>query len=305
VRIVNAARGGIIDETALAKNIKSGKVAAAALDVYETKAKPPVDSPVVEMDNVVTTPHLGASTEEAQINVAIDMAKTIKDALLGKGYRNAANIPAMEEESLEAVRPYVNLVERLGSMQAQLMERPIKSITVKYIGEIADMDVSLITRALLKGVFDPILEENVNYVNSFLIAKERGVKVTEKKTSEIADFANLITVEMDTGKSKHFVMGTLFANKEPRIVKMDRFYVEAIPEGYMLVSYNKDVPGIIGKIGTLLGKEGINIAEMSFGRDKKAGEAISLLNVDSEVPEKVLKKLKKDRDIRDVKQVKI
>ncbi len=155
VRIINAARGGIIDESALARSLKSGKVAGAALDVYETKAKPPVDSPVVNIDKVVTTPHLGASTEEAQINVAIDMARSISDALLGKGFRNAANVPAMEEEALRAVEPYVNLAERLGSIQTQLIEDPIKSITVKYIGEVAEENVIAWQRLVFPALFMP------------------------------------------------------------------------------------------------------------------------------------------------------
>lgn len=305
VRIINAARGGIVDEQALAKYIKNGKVAGAALDVFETKAKPPVDSPVVNLEEVVTTPHLGASTSEAQVNVAMDMARSVADALLGKGYRNAANLPAMEEEAFVALKPYVNLAERLGSIQAQLIEDPIKSITVNYTGDIANEDVSVITRALLKGVFNPILEEQVNYVNSLLIAQERGIKVSEKKTAQITDFANLISVEFDTGKRKHFIMGTLFSNSEPRIIKMDKYYVEAIPEGYMLVVSNNDLPGVVGRVGTLLGKEGVNIAGMSFGRDKKTGEAISLLNVDSEIPKATIRKLKAAKDILDVKQVRV
>jgi len=305
VRIVNAARGGIIDEDALAANIKSGKVAGAALDVYETSAKPPVDSPVVGLESVITTPHLGASTEEAQVNVAIDVARSVADALLGKGFRNAANVPAMEEEAMATVQPYLNLAERLGSIQSQLIDEPIKAITVNCVGEVANMDVTVITRALLKGVFNPILEEQVNYINSRLIAEERGIKISEKKTPKITDFASLISVEFDTGKKKHFIMGTLFANKEPRIVKIDKYYVEAIPDGYMLVVSNNDVPGVVGKLGTMLGRNHINIAEMSFGRDKKTGEAISLLNVDSEVPKEVIRKLKQAQDINDVKQVRV
>lgn len=305
VRIINAARGGIIDEKALARNLSTGKVAAAALDVFETKAKPPVDSPVVNMENVLTTPHLGASTEEAQVSVAVDMARSVADALQGKGYRNAANIPAMEEELMETLGPYINLAERLGAIQAQLIEEPIRSVSVNYIGDIANMDVDVVTRALLKGVFDPILEEDVNYVNALLIAQERGIKVSEKKTSQISDFANLISVEFTTAKKKHFIMGTLFSNKEPRIIKLDKYYVEAIPEGYMLVVSNNDVPGVVGRVGTILGKDGVNIAEMSFGRDKKTGEAISLLNVDSEISENTIKKLKAAKDIVDVKLVKV
>ncbi|MBU1895173.1 MAG: hypothetical protein KJ983_05120 [Candidatus Omnitrophica bacterium] len=295
----------MIDEEALAKNIKSGKVLGAALDVYEAESKPPFNSPVINLENVITTPHLGASTEEAQVNVAIDIARTVSNALLGKGFRNAANVPAMEEEAMKILAPFVNLAERLGSIQTQLIDEPIKAITVKYIGEIAEMDVDVVTCALMKGIFNPILDEQVNYVNAMLIAKERSIRITEKKTSQITDFANLISIEFDTGKKKHFIMGTLFANKDPRIIKMDKFYVEAIPDGYMLVIANNDVPGVVGKIGMLLGECGINIAEMSFGREKKTGEAISLLNVDSEVPKDVLLKLKTEKDINDVKQVKV
>lgn len=305
IRVINAARGGIIDETALAKYLKSGKVAGAALDVFETESEPPVDSPVYNMENVITTPHLGASTEEAQINVAIDIAKSVADALLGRGYRNAANIPAMEAEALEIIQPYINLAERLGSIQSQLINESIKAITVKYTGEIANLDTTVVTRALLKGVFGPMLEEDVNYVNSMFIAEERGIKITEKKTARITDFANLISVEFDTAKERHFIMGTLFANKEPRIIKINKYYVEAIPDGYMLVVSNRDVPGVVGRIGTVLGKHGINIAEMSFGRDKKAGDAISLLNVDSEIPKTVIKDLKNYKDIVDVRQVRV
>jgi len=305
VRIINAARGGIVDEEALAKYIKSGKVAGAALDVYETKKKPPVDSPVIALEQVITTPHLGASTEEAQVSVAIDMAKCVADALTGKGYRNAANVPVVDEEILKLAEPYINLAERLGSIQTQLIDEPIKSVTVKYSGEAFSFDVSVITRALVKGIFEPILEEHVNYVNALVIAKERGMKVTEKKTSEITDFANLICVELETGKKKHLIMGTLFANKEPRIVMMDGFYVEAIPAGHMLVVSNNDVPGIVGKVGTIIGKAGINIAGISLGRNKQMKKAISILNLDSEVSRDVMNKLKAIKDVTNVKKVKV
>ncbi|MBD3296451.1 MAG: phosphoglycerate dehydrogenase [Candidatus Omnitrophica bacterium] len=305
VRIVNAARGGIIDESALQKHISSGKVAGAALDVFESSRKPPADCALLASEKVIATPHLGSSTAEAQLNVAIDIAGTVSDALLGSGYRNAANIPALEEEALKAAAPYVNLAERLGCIQVQLIDEPIKTIKVEYIGDIAETDTRVVTRALMKGVFDPILEENVNYVNSVLIARERGIRIVEKRTSGITDFANLISVEFETTLRKYSILGTLFSNKEPRIIKMDRFHVEAVPDGYMLVVENNDVPGIVGKIGTALGKKGINIAEMSFGRDTGTGNAISLLNVDSEVPAGVIAGLKRVEDINGVKKVKV
>ncbi|MBD3380271.1 MAG: phosphoglycerate dehydrogenase [Candidatus Omnitrophica bacterium] len=303
VRIINAARGGIIDEKALARYLRNGKVAGAALDVFETPSKPPVDSPVINSERIVATPHLGAATKEAQISVAVDMARAVSDALLGKGYRNAANMPGIESEAMETLRPYINLAERLGSIQGQLIENTIKGITINYIGEVAKGDVSPITRALLKGVFEPTMRGDVNYVNSALIAEERGIKVSEKKTRKITDFANLISVEFVAAGKKRFIMGTLFSNNEPRIIKIDKFYVEAVPDGYMLVVSNDDVPGVVGKIGTILGKHGVNIAEMSFGRDKRTGQAISLLNVDSEIPGQTLKKLSKAGNIKKVKQI--
>ncbi|MBF0215601.1 MAG: phosphoglycerate dehydrogenase [Candidatus Omnitrophica bacterium] len=305
VRIINAARGGIIDEAALAKYIASGKVAGAALDVYESKATPPVDSPVYGMESVITTPHLGASTEEAQLNVSIDIAECVQDALLGKGYRNAANMPFIPEESLALMKPYILLAERMGSFQTQLIEEPIKEVKVKYAGDISNLDVSVITRALMKGIFEPILVEHVNYINSVFIAKERGISVTEKKTTEVMDFANLICVEFVTEKKEYLIMGTLFGNKEPRIVMIDEFYVEAIPGGVILVISNNDIPGIVGKIGTIIGKAEVNIAGINLGRNKKKKLAISLLNLDSELPKEVIKKLSAIEGVTSVKQVKI
>ena len=291
VQIINAARGGIIDEKAMAKYLKSGKVSGAALDVYETNAKPPLDSPVFNLDNVIATPHLGSATKEAQLNVAVDVAQSVADALTGKGYRNAANVPVVGEEMLVMAQPYIDLAEKLGRIQSQLMKGPIKSVMVKYSGDAADIDSAVMTRALLKGILDPMLEEQINYVNSLVIAKERGINVIEKRTSEITDFATLICVELDTGTNKHLIMGTLFGNKEPRVVMLDNVYVEAIPEGCLLVISNEDVPGIVGKVGTIIGKAGINIAGINLGRDLKTKQAISILNLDSQLDVKVIRKL--------------
>ncbi|MBF0253344.1 MAG: phosphoglycerate dehydrogenase, partial [Candidatus Omnitrophica bacterium] len=247
VRIINAARGGIIDEKALAKYIRSGKVKGAALDVYSSKLKPPMDSPVIAMNEVITTPHLGSATSEAQIKVSVDIAECVADALNNKSYRNAVNVPILDDEMMARTSPYIDLAERLGSVATQLMDEPISSIKVKYTGELANLDTSVLTRSLVKGLFTLILDEHVNYVNSMVVAKDRGIKVEEKKTSEITDFANLITVEIASGKKKRLIMGTLFKNNDPRIVRIDDFYLEAVPEGFMLVITNKDVPGIVGK----------------------------------------------------------
>ncbi len=305
VRIVNAARGGIVDEKALAKYIRSGKVKGAAIDVYASKMKPPMDSPIILMNEVITTPHLGSATSEAQLNVAVDIAECVSDVLQNKGYRNAVNVPVLDEDMMKKTGPYLKLAESLGRIETQRIDEPIKSVKIKYTGDIARFDTSVITRALVKGIFDDVLDEHVNYVNSLVIAKDRGIKVEEKKTSEITDFNNLITVEIVSGKKRHLIMGTLFANNEPRIVRIDAFYLEAIPEGFMLVTTNKDVPGIVGKVGTILGSSGINIASVSLGRNKTTKEAISLIKLDCEVSKKIMKKLKAVKEIKEVKQVKL
>lgn len=301
VRIVNCARGGIVDEAALLKAIKDGRVAGAALDVFENS--PPVDNPLVNLDCVVATPHLGASTEEAQVSVAIDIAQQVKDALLGKGYRNAVNLPAIEPELVEVVKPYMELAEKIGSFQSQLAEGRIKEINIKYSGDIGKYPISSVTMGLIKGILSPILEEDVNYVNAVVIAKDRGIKVVESKQSESEEFSNLIAVDVITDKETSTVAGTLFVKQNARLVKINEFYVDAVPEGTMMLTRHKDVAGMVGQIGTILGKNKINIAAMSLGRKKRGGEAITVLNIDGEVPQKVIDEIKTSANIMDVKIV--
>lgn len=304
VRIINCARGGIIDEKALAKAIEEGIVEGAALDVFEKE--PPQDSPLLKLEKVIVTPHLGASTEEAQISVSIDIARQVRDVLLGKEVRNAVNFPSVEAHLLETLKPYINLVEKIGAMHTQISEGHIKEVRIKYIGEIwSKLDTQPLTLALLKGIFTPILQETVNFVNAPFIAKERGIKVNETKTTEIEDFANVISVELITDKLNNLIVGTLFADNSARVVRINEFYVEAIPQGVMLILYNWDKPGVIGNIGTILGKNNINIASMTFGREKPGGRAISVLNLDSPVTENVLKQLKSAENILDAKLIKL
>jgi D-3-phosphoglycerate dehydrogenase len=290
-----------VDEEALVRAIESGKVAGAALDVYEDE--PPKDSKLLKLKNVVLTPHIGASTEEAQVNVAIDVASCVKDALLNRGLRNAVNAPCVDPAILKVIEPYIKLIENIGSIHSQLSEGHVRLVKVRYVGDLLKYDLSALTVALMKGMLAPILQETVNYVNALVIAKERGIKVVETKTAEIEDFANLIWVEVETDKGKNSIMGTLFTKVDPRIVKINDFYVDAVPEGVMLIVFNKDVPGIIGQIGSILGECGINIAGMTFGREKKGGAAITVLNVDSDVPKDVLGKIKKSKNIDDVRVV--
>ena len=303
VCIINCARGGIVDEASVLEGIKSGKVAGLALDVYEKE--PPKDNPLLKCDKVILTPHLGASTEEAQINVAIDIANSARDALLGCGIRNAVNAPCIDRELYKILHPYVELSEKMGKLIAQIVKGRISQINIKYSGEVANYSVSPLTVAVVKGALSPVLEETVNYVNSLIVAKERGIKVKESKSMELEEYTNLISVEVKTDKGAASVTGTLFTKKDARIVKVDQFHVDAVPEGYMLVAHNIDVPGIIGKIGTILGNNNINIAAMTFGREKQGGKTLSVLNVDSSVPEKVLDEIRKAKNILDVKLVKL
>ena len=303
VRVINCARGGIIDEKALLNAIKETKVAGAALDVYEQT--PPTDNPLIKLDNVVATPHLGASTEEAQVSVAIDVAKQVKDALLNKVYKNAINLPSVEAEMLDVLQPYIDLSEKLGALQSQIVTGRIKTIEVRYSGEVSEYPLSPITVGLIKGILSPILEEPVNYVNAAVIAKERGINVVESKQSEIEEFSNLISVEVQTDKEKNEIAGTLFTRQDPRVVKINEFYVDAVPSGYMIITKNKDLPGIVGEIGTILGKNNINIAAMTFGRKKPGGEAITVLNIDTAVSEEVLTKIKSADNILDAKLIKL
>lgn len=301
VRVLNCARGGIIDEKALEKAIKSGKVAGAAMDVFEEE--PPINNPLLKLEQVIATPHLGASTNEAQVNVAMDIAKQVVDVLLDRGIRNAVNYPSVDGEVLKVIRPYLKLAESIGALQAQLADGRITYVKVRYSGETTNYDTSPITVALVKGLLTPVLGETVNYVNAQVLAKGRGIKVIESKTTEVEEFANLIATEVKTDKLRSIVEGTLFSKDNPRIVKIDEFYVDAVPQGYMVITFNRDVPGIIGTIGTILGRNHINIAGMTFGRRKQGGRAITVLNVDSPVPDEVLRELSSADNIYDARLI--
>jgi len=302
VRLINCARGGIIDEQALINAVKSGKVAGAALDVFETEPLP-ADSELLKLDNVVTTPHLGASTEEAQVNVAIEVAEIVRDALLGKGIRNAANYPCLEAEVCKVLEPYMLLSERLGAFTAQLVEGRFQELNISYSGEIIQHDTAPLTMAIVKGTLYPILKETVNFINATSLAKERNIKIREVKSSKEDEFVTLIKLELKTDKETRTVSGTLSSNKQPRIVKIDDYYVEATPVGRMIVIKNWDRPGIIGNLGTLLGKHGINIATMTFGREKQGGIAISVLNVDTPVSPEIFEAIRKTENILTVKEI--
>ncbi len=303
VRIINCARGGIVNERDLYEALKSGKVAGASFDVFEKE--PPENHPLLTLDNFVATPHLGASTKEAQENVAVAVAEQIVDYLIAGTVRNAVNVPSVPADQLPTLSPYINLAERMGSFEAQLYEGGLTQVTVEYSGEVANLKLEPITLAALKGLLTPILKENVNYVNAPLIAKDRGIEVKVSKTSGGTEYTSLITLKVKANGREMLVSGTLNSRKEPRIVQVDSFPMEAVPEGDMLVLMNNDKPGVIGGIGTILGQNGVNIARMQFGREKQGGMAMSVVSIDSVVSDELMAKIKKLPNVLSVKQIKI
>lgn len=304
VRVVNCARGGIIDESALVNAVKQGKIAGAAIDVFEKEPLTP-ESELLKLDNVIVTPHLGASTEEAQVNVAIEVAEIVRDALLGRGIRNAANYPCIEAEVCKFLDPYINLCEKLGKFSGQLADGRFQELNISYNGEITKYDISPLTMAIVKGVLTPILQETVNFINAKSLARDRGIKIKEVKSASEEEFSNLIQLEIKTDKETRKVAGALSMNKKPRIVKIDNYYLELSPLGEIIMVQNRDVPGIIGNLGTLLGQHKINIAAMTFGREEMGGDAVSLLNVDSPVSVQILEKIKKIENILSVKIIRV
>ena len=302
VMIVNCARGGIIDELDLAEALKSKRVAAAAFDVFEQEPIKP-DHPLLALDNFVCSPHIGASTEEAQENVAIGIAEQIVDYFTKGVARGAVNIPSVPPELLPQLQPFITLAEKLGLLQAQLYEGGLERVMVEYSGEVAGLGVAPLTIAALKGLLTPILEHAVNYVNAPVIAKERGIEVKEIKSSDAGDFTSVIRVRVEAGKKSHHVAGTLYSRKDPRIVEIDQFQVEMVPEGHMMLILNVDRPGVIGAVGHALGQHNVNIAQMQCSREERGGNALLIIGLDAPLPPGVLDTIKREKNILSVKLV--
>jgi D-3-phosphoglycerate dehydrogenase len=302
VRLINCARGGIINEQDLYEACKSGHVAGAALDVFETEPLPE-DYKLLELDNIICTPHLGASTDEAQVNVAVAVAEQIVDYLKFGTIRNAVNFPSIPADQVSTLQPYITLSERLGSFAAQVFEGGIEEVTLEYRGEASEINNEPITIAALKGLLTPILEETVNFVNAPVIAQERGIQVKETKSKEAGEYHTMLTMRIRAGKNERSFSGTLFGRKEPRIVLVDNFPVEIIPEGTILVMSNNDKPGVIGSIGTFMGDRNINLAGMHFGRETAGGTAISVVCIDTPVNDEQLAEIRKMPNILSARQV--
>lgn len=312
VRVINCARGGILDEAALAAAIRSGKVAGAALDVFENE--PPETSELLELGEVIMTPHLGASTKEAQKAAAVTIAEEVITALQNKPVRNALNMIYVEEELMDTLNPYLVLADKLGRLCAQLIPKSgrLEHFNVSYEGEIgvtgAGDDTRIITVAMLKSILS-WFTDGVNYVNAEAIAKKSGIKVTESKTEDSEHFSSLITLSItaqrDGKEEKKTVAGTLFGKDDLRIVQIDGYRVDASPSGHMLICSFLDKPKVIGPVCTVLGGSGINIAGMQVGREKVGGEAVMVLNVDSSVSDDTMAEIKRVQNVIDVKLVKL
>ena len=297
--LIDCARGGVVDEKALYEALKNGEVAGAALDVFEVEPTTRENCPLLELDNFICTPHLGASTSEAQENVAVAIAEQMADYLNKGTVTNAVNVPSVSSDVLSQVGPYLTLAELIGSFQMQIAKGGVQEINIEYSGDLANMTTGPITVACLKGLFSPILKDAVNFVNAPLIAKERGIKVIESRSDESADFTSLVSVTVKTSDEENVLVGTVFGKNEPRLVRLNAFRMEALPSGPMLFVHNRDVPGVIGSLGVTLGTFDVNIARMTVGREEGKDRNVILLNTNTLVTRDMLKTIKELPNIED------
>lgn len=289
-RIINCSRGGIIDEDALVEALENDKIAGAALDVFATE--PLGESKLRDLGGkIILTPHLGASTAEAQTNVSVDVAEQIRDVLLGLPARSAVNIPGINPEVMEKLRPYLRLAETLGNLVGQLAGGRIETFNVKLQGDLATNQGQPLIIAAIKGLLSQALRERVNYVNAAIEAKERGIRVIETRDAAVKDYSGSIYLEAQGSKGSHSVTGALLSDGEIRITDLDDFPVNVPPTNYMLFTLHRDMPGIIGKIGSLLGNFNVNIASMQVGRKIVRGDAVMVLSIDDPLPERILSEI--------------
>ncbi len=284
--IINCSRGKVIKSSALYKAIVEGQIAGAALDVHESE--PPSDWSLIKLPQVIATPHIGSATYEAQQKVALEVVEEIWMALQGGPVRSSINMPSLPPEVYAYLKPYLYLSEKMGQFAGQWIRKPVDEVRLTYIGDVVDLPYSLITAAFIKGILDPVLGEPVNYINAVCMAKERGISVTENVGGQGGEFTNLVRVEIRVGKEYYEIAGTLIGRNIPKIVEIDGFRVDVEPKGNIILTRHIDRPGMIGKIGTILGERNINIANMYVGRKEVRGEAVMTLCVDEPVPQEVL-----------------
>ena len=307
VRIINCARGGLVDEAALYDAIKSGIVAGAALDVF-VEEPPAKDHPLLLLDEVIATPHLGASTTEAQEGVAFTVAEQMRDYLLSGALRGAVNVPSLGTKELAILRPYIDLAEKLGRFQAQLVDSAVREVKLEFAGELVELNAAPVTRSFLAGLLRDV-SARVNAVNAFLIAEERGIKVTTTYFRATADFVPAIRTHVLSSGVEQSLTGTIFGfgeqAREGRITEIDGFHIEAIPGGHLLVMRNRDVPGVIGRVGTILGDHGTNISRFHLGRRERGGEAMAVIEVDVATDAETLDALRSLPEILSVRVIEL
>jgi D-3-phosphoglycerate dehydrogenase len=301
--LINAARGKLIDEPALAKALTEGKIRAAALDVFSSE--PPVDNPLIGLPNVLHTPHLGASTIEAQRNVAIQIVDQVVEALRQKEFRNAINMPFQTDISFKSIEPYMALAEKIGSLHAGLAESPVKTVEVEVQGEAVDSLVRAIASGLLIGLLRKEHKGTLNYINAPIIADMNKIKISQTSGKSPVHYPNLISCRVTGDDWERLVAGVLFGGSQPRIVRLNDYDLDARPEGTILLMLNKDVPGVIGQIGTILAAYEVNIGEWRMGRDKPGGQALSFINLDSDPPAPALEALDKISAVTQAKLIKL
>ncbi len=314
VHLLNCARGGIVNESAILDGLNSGKIAGAAIDVFEEEP-PQKNNPLLKHERVICTPHLGASTAEAQVNVAIQVAEQIRDYLQTGEIRNGVNCPSISSEMLKLLNPYLKICDKLGSFQGQIYrenQAEVNKLTISYSGSVTDYDTGVLTSALVHGFLNTILDASVNFVNALSLAESRGIVVEENVVHHVQDFANQIILSVSDEKQTNLIAGTVFGNKNYRFVRFNDFYLEVIPDGYLLVLHNYDRPGVIGKATSILGDHKINISRMQLtlensyqpGSDTSClQEAVSFINIDQPADETVQEELKRLDNIIAVHQI--
>ena len=301
VRIVNCARGAIINDADLSAAVTNGKIAGAALDVFVKE--PPEDWSIIETPNIIATPHLAASTEEAQVKIAVEMSEVIIDFFTKGLIKNAVNIPTVDWETYKKMMPYVELASKIGSFQGQIAEGGIQEIEISYCGNLSGFNTNSLTVAYLQGILTPILDIKVNFVNAPSIAKERGIKIKEAIVHDCEDYTGLIIAKVKTDKDEMSMSGTMFSDKNPRIVNINGLNVDIIPSAGKIMIINDDKPGVVGKVGAALGDGNVNIAGMNVGRKNVGGEALTIIEVDSAVSSDAVAKLSKIPGVKKVKYV--
>src|SRR5438132_6553188 len=305
-RIINCARGGLVDEKALDEAIRSGRIAGAALDVFEQEP-PPANHPLLALEQVIATPHLGASTTEAQEGVAFTVAEQMRDYLLTGALRGAVNIPAIDQKQLSVLQPYLALAESLGRFRAQLVDSAVREVRLEFAGELVEFDAAPVTRAFLAGLLRDV-SARVNIVNAFLIAEERRIAVMTSYVRS-GNAAQAIRTRVLTQSGEQTASGTVFGitggGREGRLTEINDFRIEAVPRGYMLVMHNRDVPGVIGRVGTILGEKGINISAFHLGRRERGGEAMAVIEIDAPLDNQTVSEVREFAPVISARQIEL